>query len=86
MREVARWCSWFGKPEVNKMVEDFKHHAKTKEPNYSFYYEHEPRLAELKITAGQRTMSGLIADLTGQTPVLPVIFAYEHFIFHTVVA
>ena len=27
----------------------------------------------LQITAGQRTMSGLIADLTGQTPVLPVI-------------
>ena len=26
----------------------------------------------LQITAGQRTMSGLIADLTGQTPVLPV--------------
>ena len=81
MRKVARWCSCFGKPEVNKMVEDFKHHAKTKEPNYSFYYEHESRLAELKITAGQRTMSGLIADLTGQTPVLPVIFGYKHFIF-----
>ena len=27
----------------------------------------------LKITADQRTMSGLIADLTGQTLVLPVI-------------
>ena len=40
----------------------------------------------LQITAGQRTMSGLIADLTGQTPVLPVIFGYKHFIFHTVVA
>ena len=26
----------------------------------------------LQITAGQQTMSGLIADLTGQTPVLPV--------------
>ena len=35
----------------------------------------------LKITAGQRTMSGLIADLTGQTLVLPVIFAYEHCCF-----
>ena len=39
----------------------------------------------LKIMAGQQTMSGLIADLTGQTPVLPVIFGYKHFIFHTVV-
>jgi len=37
----------------------------------------------LKIMAGQRTMSGLIMDLTGQTP---VIFGYKHFIFHTVVA
>ena len=37
----------------------------------------------LKITAGQRTMCGLIADLTSQTPVLPVIFGYKHFIFHT---
>ena len=36
--------------------------------------------------AGQRTMSRLIAGLTGQTLVLPVIFGYEHFIFHTVVA
>ena len=27
----------------------------------------------LKITAGQRTMSGLIADLTGETFILPVI-------------
>ena len=27
----------------------------------------------LKITAGQRTMSGLIVDLTGQTLVWPVI-------------
>ena len=34
-----------------------------------------------KITAGQRTMSGLIADLTGQTLVLPVNFGYEHFFF-----
>ena len=29
--------------------------------------------AGLKITASQQTMSGLIADLTGQTLVLPVI-------------
>ena len=36
--------------------------------------------------AGQRTMSGMIADLTGQIPVLQVIFGYKHFIFHTVVA
>ena len=36
----------------------------------------------LKITAGQRTMSGLIADLTGQTPVLPVILT-GHFWIQT---
>ena len=36
----------------------------------------------LKITAGQRTMSGLIADLTGQTPVLPVILT-GHFRIQT---
>ena len=45
----------------------------------------------LQITAGQRTMSGLILDLTGQTPVLPVILTghfwmYKHFIFNRVVA
>ena len=32
--------------------------------------------------AGQRTMSGLIADLTGQTPVLPVILT-GHFWIQT---
>ena len=32
-----------------------------------------------KITAGQRTMSGLIVDLTGQTLILPVIFGWEPF-------
>ena len=36
----------------------------------------------LKITAGQRTMSGLIADLTSQTPVLPVILT-GHFWIQT---
>ena len=36
----------------------------------------------LKITAGQRTLSGLIADLTGQTPVLPVILT-GHFWIQT---
>ena len=36
----------------------------------------------LKIMAGQRTMSGLIADLTGQTPVLPVILT-GHFWIQT---
>ena len=47
--------------------------------------------AGLKITAGQRTMSGLIVGLTGQTLVLPVILT-GHFwmrtfcnIFHIVV-
>ena len=34
-----------------------------------------------KITASQQTMSGLIADLTGQTLVLLVNFGYEHFFF-----
>ena len=34
-----------------------------------------------KITANQRTMSGLVADLTGQTLVLPVNFGYAHFFF-----
>ena len=43
-------------------------------------------LTGLKVTAGQRTMSGLIVDLTGQTLILPVIFGYEHFIFNMVVA
>ena len=39
-------------------------------------------VAGLKITAGQRTMSGLIADLTGQTPVLAVILT-GHFWIQT---
>ena len=34
-----------------------------------------------KIMANQWTMSGLIADLTGQTLVLPVNFGYEQFFF-----
>ena len=44
--------------------------------------------AGLKITAGQRTMSGLIVDLTGQTLLLPVIltghFGCEHFIIFSI--
>ena len=36
----------------------------------------------LQITAGQWTMSGLIVDLTGQTPVLPVILT-GHFWIQT---
>ena len=32
----------------------------------------------LEITAGQRTMSGLIADLTGQTFFLPVILTGQN--------
>ena len=39
-------------------------------------------VAGLQITTGQRTMSGLIADLTGQTPVLPVILT-GHFWIQT---
>ena len=34
--------------------------------------------AGLKITAGQRTMSGLIVDLTGQTFVLPVMLTGQN--------
>ena len=45
-----------------------------------------PHDTGLQITAGQRTMSGLIVDLTGQTPVLPLIFGYKHFLFNRVVA
>ena len=37
-----------------------------------------------KITAGQRTMSGLNVDLTGQTLFLLVIFGCEHFIIFTI--
>ena len=46
----------------------------------------------LKITAGQRTMSGLIVGLTGQTLVLPVILTGHYWmltlynIFHIIVA
>ena len=36
----------------------------------------------LKITAGQRTISGLIADLTGETLILPVILT-GHFWIQT---
>ena len=32
----------------------------------------------LEITAGQRTMSGLIGDLTGQTFVLPVMLTVQN--------
>ena len=35
-------------------------------------------LAGLEITAGQRTMSGLIVDLTGQTFVLPVMLTGQN--------
>ena len=34
--------------------------------------------AGLKITAGQRTMSGLIVDLTGQTFLLPVMLTGQN--------
>ena len=40
------------------------------------------QISGLQITAGQRTMSGLITDLTGQTPVLPVILT-GHFWIQT---
>ena len=35
-------------------------------------------LSGLEITAGQRTMSGLIVDLTGQTFVLPVMLTGQN--------
>ena len=35
-------------------------------------------IAGLEITAGQRTMSGLIVDLTGQTFVLPVMLTGQN--------
>ena len=35
-------------------------------------------LSGLEITAGQRTMSGLIGDLTGQTFVLPVMLTGQN--------
>ena len=35
--------------------------------------EYSEYIAELKVTVGQWTMSGLITDLTGQTLVVPVI-------------
>ena len=35
-------------------------------------------IAGLEITAGQRTMSGLIVDLTGQTFVLPVMMTGQN--------
>ena len=38
----------------------------------------------LKITADQWTMSGLIADLTGQTLILLLIFGFKHvFLLHS---
>ena len=40
--------------------------------------------AGLKITAGQRTMSGLIVYLTGQTLAWPVIFGYEDVIIFSI--
>ena len=36
------------------------------------------REPELEITAGQRTMSGVIVDLTGQTLVLPVMLTGQN--------
>ena len=54
--------------------------------NFTFLLVDFGQVSGLKIVAGQRTMSGLIADLTGQTLNLPVIFGFEHFVFHVVVA
>ena len=40
--------------------------------------------AGLEITAGQRTMSGLIVDLTGQTFVLPVMLTGQNSKFNRI--
>jgi len=39
---------------------------------------HRLTVTGLEITAGQRTMSGLIVDLTGQTIVLPVMLTSQN--------
>ena len=52
----------------NKIVETLSSHGVTSE-NKTI---HTLPFSGLEITAGQRTMSGLIVDLTGQTFVLPV--------------
>ena len=44
--------------------------------------EYSEYIAELKVTVGQWTMSGLITDLTGQTLVVPVILT-GHFWIQT---
>ena len=44
--------------------------------------EYSEFIAELKVTVGQWTMSGLITDLTGQTLVVPVILT-GHFWIQT---
>ena len=48
---------------------------------YKYYHQLKVE-AGLKITAGQRTMSSLIVDLTGQTLILPVILT-DHFWMRT---
>ena len=53
--------------------------------NFTFLLVDFGQVSGLQIVAGQRTMFGLIADLTGQTLTLPVIFGFEHFFFHVVV-
>ena len=47
---------------------------------FLIYYEQQMQkhVAGLEITVGQRTMSGLIVDLTGQTFVLPVILTGQN--------
>ena len=49
---------------------------------FEFSAIYQSQSTGLQITAGQRTMSGLIVDLTGQTPVLPVILT-GHFWIQT---
>ena len=45
---------------------------------FSFFLVDLVPITGLEIRAGQRTMSGLIVDLTGQTFVLPVILTGQN--------
>ena len=46
--------------------------------SYITYTTFHYKITGLEITAGQRTMSGLIVDLTGQTFVLPVMLTGQN--------
>ena len=50
----------------------------TEPPFLSVLHAKNDTTTGLEITAGQRTMSGLIVDLTGQTFVLPVMLTGQN--------